>query len=87
MAIRLGIYGRADAPSALDPVANDLVAVERGQDKQNGKASQSDPGGKLILTLASNHIAILQCCENTSASWLPEHPANAHSYRYFGGKF
>jgi hypothetical protein len=26
--------GRADAPSALDPVANDLVAVEKRQDKQ-----------------------------------------------------
>jgi hypothetical protein len=34
MVISLDIYGRADAPSALDPVANDLVAVERRQDKQ-----------------------------------------------------
>jgi hypothetical protein len=30
----LGIYRRADAPGALDPVANDLVAVEKRQDKQ-----------------------------------------------------
>jgi hypothetical protein len=29
MAISLDICGRADAPSALDPVANDLVAVEK----------------------------------------------------------
>jgi hypothetical protein len=37
MAISLDIYGRADAPSAWDPVANDLVAVEKRQDKQQGK--------------------------------------------------
>jgi hypothetical protein len=36
--ISLDIYGRADAPSTLDPVANDLVAVEKGQDKQQGKS-------------------------------------------------
>jgi hypothetical protein len=34
MAISLDMYGRADAPSALDPVANDLVAVEKKQDKK-----------------------------------------------------
>jgi hypothetical protein len=34
MAISLDIYGGADAPSALDPVANDLVAVEKRQGKQ-----------------------------------------------------
>jgi hypothetical protein len=36
MVISLDIYARADAPSALDPVANDLVAVavEKRQDKQ-----------------------------------------------------
>jgi hypothetical protein len=35
MATGLDIYyRRADAPSALDPVANDLVAVEKRQDKQ-----------------------------------------------------
>jgi hypothetical protein len=34
MAISLDIYGRADTPSALDPVANDLFAVEKRQDKQ-----------------------------------------------------
>jgi hypothetical protein len=34
MVISLDIYGRADAPGALDPVANDLVAVEKGQEKQ-----------------------------------------------------
>jgi hypothetical protein len=33
-AISLDIDGEADAPSALDPVANDLVAVEKRQDKQ-----------------------------------------------------
>jgi hypothetical protein len=30
----VGIYGRADAPSTLDPVANDFVAVEKRQDKR-----------------------------------------------------
>jgi hypothetical protein len=34
MATSLDIYRRADAPGALDPVANDLVAVEKKQDKQ-----------------------------------------------------
>jgi hypothetical protein len=29
----LDIYGRADAASALDPVAFALVAVEKGKDK------------------------------------------------------
>jgi hypothetical protein len=33
MATSLDIYRRADAPSFLDPVANDLVAVEKRQDK------------------------------------------------------
>jgi hypothetical protein len=35
MAISLDIDGRAgDAPSTLDPVANDLVVVEKRQNKQ-----------------------------------------------------
>jgi hypothetical protein len=34
MATSFDIYRGADAPSALDPVANDLVAVEKRQDKQ-----------------------------------------------------
>jgi hypothetical protein len=34
MATSLDIYRRADAPSALDPVVNDLVAVEKRQVKQ-----------------------------------------------------
>jgi hypothetical protein len=38
MAASLDMYRRADAPSALDPVANDLVAVEKRQDKQQGKS-------------------------------------------------
>jgi hypothetical protein len=38
MAISPDIYGVADAPIALDPVANDLVAVEMRHDKQQGKS-------------------------------------------------
>jgi hypothetical protein len=39
MATSLDIYGRADAKSALNPVANDLVAVEKRQEnKQQGKS-------------------------------------------------
>jgi hypothetical protein len=38
MATSLDIYRRADAPSALDPVANDLVAVEKREDKEQGKS-------------------------------------------------
>jgi hypothetical protein len=51
MATSLDIYGSADAPGVLDTVANDL-ALPSKRDKINSKACQSDPGGKLILTLA-----------------------------------
>jgi hypothetical protein len=48
MATSLDIYRSADAPSALDPVANDLVAVEKRQDKQYKSIVR--PGGGLIFT-------------------------------------
>jgi hypothetical protein len=38
MVTSLDIYRRVDEPSALDPVANDLVAVEKRQDTQQGKS-------------------------------------------------
>jgi hypothetical protein len=41
MVISRDIYGRAGAPSALGPVANDLVAVEKGQDRRQGKSIES----------------------------------------------
>jgi hypothetical protein len=31
------------------------------------KASQSDPGGRRIKLVGSNHIVVLQCCVNTQA--------------------
>jgi hypothetical protein len=45
--------------------------------KQPGKSIGSGRG--VVLALASDLIAVLQCCENTGVSWLPEHPANAHT--------
>jgi hypothetical protein len=39
MAASLGIYGRADASSALDPLGRSLLAAEKRQDKQQGKST------------------------------------------------
>jgi hypothetical protein len=78
MAISLDIYRRVDAPSALGPVANDLVAVEKRQDNRVREQSSS-------LLLFSKHIVIPQCCVNTGASRLCEHQKSAQSYWDFGG--
>jgi hypothetical protein len=64
--VSLDIYGRADAPGALDPVANDLIAVEKGQYKHesiSSKASQSDPGGGAYLGFG------FQSHRNTAVLW------------------
>jgi hypothetical protein len=83
MATSLDIYRRADAPSALDPVANDLVAVEK--DKINSKASQSCPGASPIFTswFQSNRNTAVLC--NTGASGLFEDQRKAQGYWGFGG--
>ena len=74
MVISLNIYGRAGAPSALGPVANDLVAVEKRQDKTVRQVNRIREES-LSLLLGSNHTVILQGCVNmhTGISWLSEH--------------
>jgi hypothetical protein len=57
------------------------------RDKINSKASQSDPGAKLVFTssIFHSHIVIPQCCVNTGVSRPFEHQKKAQRYQNFGG--